>query len=295
MMRSGVIARKLGMTRVFDDSGRHVPVTVLQLDDCQVVDIRTVERDGYLAVQLGAGKAKVKNVAKAQRGQFAKAQVEPKKKMVEFRVSEDSVLEVGDQVLASHFVTGQHVDVTGTSVGKGFAGSMKRHNFHGLRASHGVSISHRSHGSTGQRQDPGRVFKGKKMAGHLGAERVTVQNLRVVATDDDRGVILVRGAVPGSEGGWVLVRDAVKRRLPDEAPVPGAVRKGPVTEDEPPAADTAPEETPSAETASESVAEPEAPESAEAAPAAEDTSADDAAQATPEDAAGSERTPETKE
>ncbi len=295
MMRSGVIARKLGMTRVFDDSGRHVPVTVLQLDDCQVVDIRTVERDGYLAVQLGAGKAKVKNVAKAQRGHFAKAQVEPKKKMVEFRVSEDSVLEVGDQVLASHFVTGQHVDVTGTSVGKGFAGSMKRHNFHGLRASHGVSISHRSHGSTGQRQDPGRVFKGKKMAGHLGAERVTVQNLRVVATDDDRGVILVRGAVPGSEGGWVLVRDAVKRRLPDEAPVPGAVRKAPVTEDEPPAADTAPEETPSAETASESVAEPEAPESAEAAPAAEDTSADDAAQATPEDAAGSEPTPETKE
>ncbi len=294
MMRSGVIARKLGMTRVFDDSGRHVPVTVLQLDDCQVVDIRTVERDGYLAVQLGAGKAKVKNVAKAQRGQFAKAQVEPKKKMVEFRVSEDSVLEVGDQVLASHFVTGQHVDVTGTSVGKGFAGSMKRHNFHGLRASHGVSISHRSHGSTGQRQDPGRVFKGKKMAGHLGAERVTVQNLRVVATDDDRGVILVRGAVPGSEGGWVLVRDAVKRRLPEEAPVPGAVRKAPIIEDEQLAADTAPEAS-AAETVAEAPAEPEASESAEAAPEAEAPTADDAAQAGPEDAAGSDPTPETKE
>lgn len=293
MMRSGVIARKLGMTRVFNDSGEHVPVTVLQLDDCQVVDVRTMERDGYLAVQLGAGKAKVKNVAKAQRGQFAKAQVEPKKKLVEFRVSEDAVLDVGDWVLASHFVAGQHVDVTGTSVGKGFAGSMKRHNFHGLRASHGVSISHRSHGSTGQRQDPGRVFKGKKMAGHLGAERVTVQNLKVVATDDDRGVILVRGAIPGSEGGWVLVRDAVKRRLPEDAPVPGAVRKAPSVEDEEPVA-----------AAPETVAEPEAPASPDAPPPAEQSPAGDVAQAAsegsdeaavPQGTADSEPTPETKE
>ena len=226
-MRTGLIAQKVGMTRVFTDDGQHVPVTVLRIDGCQVVAVRTMQRDGYAAVQLGAGKAKVKNVAKPQRGQFAAAQVEPRKKLVEFRVSEDALLDVGDELLPAHFV------VIGRSIGKGFAGVMKRHNFAGLRASHGVSISHRSHGSTGQRQDPGRVFKGKKMAGHLGDERVTVQNLTVVATDDERGLILVRGAVPGSDGGWVLIRDAVKRPRPAEAPYPGAVRKRPQEATEP--------------------------------------------------------------
>ena len=232
-MRCGVIARKMGMTRVFDDSGRHVPVTVLQIDGCQVVDIRRQDRDGYVAIQVGAGKAKVKNVTKPMRGHFAKARVEPKMKMCEFRVSDDAVLELGDEITADHFVSGQMVDVTGTSIGKGFAGAMKRHNFRGLRASHGVSISHRAHGSTGHCQDPGRVFKGKKMAGHLGDERVTVQNLQVVSTDAEAGVILVRGAVPGSKGGWVFVRDAVKRTLPEGIPLPGAVRK--------PVVDVAPE------------------------------------------------------
>lgn len=224
-MRSGLIAQKLGMTRIFDAEGQHVPVTVLKLDACQVVAVKTEDKDGYTAVQLGAGTAKVKNVSKALRGHYAKAAVEPKKKLVEFRVSADALLGVGDELTAEHFLVGQSVDVTGTSVGKGFAGSMKRWNFGGLRASHGVSVSHRSHGSTGQRQDPGRVFKGKKMAGHLGAERVTVQNLTIVSTDSARGLILVKGAVPGSEGGWVLVRDAAKRPLPKDVPFPGAVRK----------------------------------------------------------------------
>jgi large subunit ribosomal protein L3 len=224
-MRSGLIAQKLGMTRIFDAEGQHVPVTVLKLDNCQVVAVKTEEKDGYTAVQLGAGTAKVKNVSKAMRGHFAKAQVEPKRKLVEFRVSADALLGVGDELTADHFVVGQAVDVTGTSIGKGFSGVMKRWNFGGLRASHGVSISHRSHGSTGQRQDPGKVFKGKKMAGHQGAERVTVQNLTVVSTDPERGLILVRGAVPGAEGGWVLVRDAVKRPVPKDVPFPGAVRK----------------------------------------------------------------------
>ena len=224
-MRSGVIARKLGMTRVFAEDGRHVPVTVLQLDGCQVVAVRTEDADGYTAVQLGAGKAKVKRTSKAQRGHFARAQVEPKKKVAEFRVSADNLLTVGDEITADHFVPGQYVDVVGQSIGKGFAGAMKRHNFGGLRASHGVSISHRAHGSTGQCQDPGRVFKGKKMAGHMGDARVTVQNLSVVSADPDRGILLVRGAVPGSEGGWVLVSDAVKKKLPDGVPMPAAVRK----------------------------------------------------------------------
>jgi large subunit ribosomal protein L3 len=223
-MRSGVIAQKLGMTRVFTEAGEHVPVTVLRLEQCQVVAHRTGETNGYLALQIGAGTRKPKNVTRAERGNFAIAQVEPKRKMVEFRVSEDSVIPVGAEITADHFVAGQHVDVTGTSIGKGFAGAMKRHNFGGLRASHGVSISHRSHGSTGGRQDPGKVFKNKKMAGHMGSERVTTQNLKVVRTDAERGLILVEGAVPGAKGGWILVRDAVKRKLPVGVPMPGKFR-----------------------------------------------------------------------
>nr|HRQ80549.1 50S ribosomal protein L3 [Azospirillaceae bacterium] len=208
-MRSGLIAQKVGMTRVFTDEGEHVPVTVLKVDGCQVVAVRTEDKDGYSAVQLGAGAIKVKNVTKAERGHFAKASVEPKRKVAEFRVAPDAVIEVGAELSAAHFVPGQFVDVTGTSIGKGFAGGMKRWNFGGLRASHGVSVSHRSHGSTGNRQDPGKVFKNKKMAGHLGHEQVTVLNLKVVSVDEDRGLILLKGAVPGSDGGWVRVRDAV--------------------------------------------------------------------------------------
>ena len=223
-MRSGVIAQKVGMTRVFTDAGEHVPVTVLRLDGCQVVAHRTVEKNGYVALQLGAGKAKVKNVSKAERGRFAVAQVEPRKKLTEFRVTEDALIPVGSEITADHFIPGQFVDVTGTSTGKGFAGGMKRWNFGGLRASHGVSISHRSIGSTGGRQDPGKTFKNKKMPGHLGVERVTTQNLRVVQTDPERGLILVEGAVPGVAGGWISVRDAVKRALPKDAPVPGKFR-----------------------------------------------------------------------
>src|SRR5690349_24513041 len=219
-MRTGLIARKLGMTRVFTDEGTHIPVTVLQVDNCQVVAVRTDDKDGYTAVQLGVGAAKTKNVSKPQRGHFAKAKVEPKARLAEFRVSEDAVLEVGAEITAAHFLPGQFVDVAGTSIGKGYAGAMKRHNFGGLRATHGVSISHRSHGSTGQRQDPGKTFKGKKMAGHLGAVRVTTQNLRVVAVDGERGLIMLRGAVPGSDGGFVFVSDAVKRKAPEGLPFP---------------------------------------------------------------------------
>lgn len=224
-MRSGVIAQKLGMTRVFNDDGENIPVTVLKLDQCQVVAHRTKDKNGYVALQVGVGKAKVKNVSKAERGRFAQAQVEPKRKLAEFRVSEDAVIPVGAEILADHFVAGQFVDVTGTSTGKGFAGGMKRWNFSGLRASHGVSISHRSIGSTGANQDPGRVFKGKKMPGHLGAERVTTQNLKVVQTDPERGLILVAGAVPGVKGGYIHIRDAVKRALPEDAPRPGKFRE----------------------------------------------------------------------
>ena len=223
-MRSGVIATKLGMTRVFTDAGEHVPVTVLKLDTCQVVAQRTVEKNGYCAVQLGAGVSKVKNVSKAERGHFAVASVEPKMKVVEFRVSPEAMLPVGAELTADHFVPGQFVDVSGTSIGKGFAGGMKRWNFRGLRATHGVSVSHRSIGSTGGRQDPGKTFKNKKMAGHMGAERITTQNLRVVQTDVARGLILVEGSVPGSAGGWIHVRDAVKRALPKDAPQPGKFR-----------------------------------------------------------------------
>jgi large subunit ribosomal protein L3 len=224
-MRSGLLAQKVGMTRIFTDAGEHVPVTVLKLEQCQVVAHRTQEANGYTALQLGAGRRKVKNVTRAQRGHFAKAHVEPKAKVVEFRVSPDNLIEVGAELTADHFVPGQYVDVTGTSIGKGFAGAMKRWNFGGLRATHGVSISHRSHGSTGNRQDPGKTFAGKKMAGHYGDERVTTQNLKIVRTDVERGLILVRGAIPGSKGGWVMVKDAVKKPLPKEAPIPGAFRK----------------------------------------------------------------------
>ncbi len=224
-MRSGVIAQKVGMTRVYNDAGEHVPVTVLKLENCQVVAHRTEEKNGYTALQLGAGTVKVKNVSKAQRGHFAAASVEPKRELAEFRVSPENLIEVGAEITADHFVPGQFVDVTGTSIGKGFAGSMKRWNFSGGRATHGNSVSHRVHGSTGQRQDPGKVFKGKKMAGHLGDERVTTQNLKIVMTDVDRGLILVEGAVPGAKGGWILIRDAVKKKLPDGVPVPGKFRK----------------------------------------------------------------------
>ncbi|WP_069880164.1 50S ribosomal protein L3 [Bosea sp. BIWAKO-01] len=220
-MRSGVIAQKVGMTRIFTDAGEHIPVTVLKLDTCQVVAHRTIEKNGYVAVQLGSGLAKVKNVSKAERGHFAVAKVEPKRQVVEFRVSNDALIPVGAELTADHFVVGQFVDVSGTTTGKGFAGGMKRWNFGGLRATHGVSVSHRSIGSTGGRQDPGKTFKNKKMPGHLGAERVTTQNLRVVQTDAERGLILVEGAVPGVAGGWIHVRDAVKRALPKDAPLPG--------------------------------------------------------------------------
>ncbi|MCB5175631.1 50S ribosomal protein L3 [Microvirga lenta] len=223
-MRSGVIAQKLGMTRIFTDAGEHVPVTVLKVDQCQVVAHRTKEKNGYTALQVGVGKAKVKNVSKAERGRFAVAQVEPKRKLAEFRVSEDAVIPVGAEITADHFIAGQFVDVTGITTGKGFAGGMKRWNFGGLRATHGVSVSHRSIGSTGGRQDPGKTFKNKKMPGHLGVERVTTQNLRVVSTDVERGLILVEGAVPGVAGGWIFVRDAVKRKLPKDVPMPGAFR-----------------------------------------------------------------------
>ena len=223
-MRSGVIAQKVGMTRVYNDAGEHVPVTVLKVENLQVVAQRTRDKNGYTAVQLGAGLAKVKRTSKAMRGVFAQASVEPKRKVVEFRVSEDNMIDIGAEITADHFVPGQIVDVTGTSIGKGFAGAMKRHNFGGLRATHGVSVSHCSHGSTGQRQDPGKVFKNKKMAGHMGDVRVTTQNLVIVRTDPEKGLILVRGAVPGSKGGWIEVRDAVKASLPENAPKPAALR-----------------------------------------------------------------------
>ena len=224
MLRTGVIAKKLGMTRLFLEDGKQVPVTVLQLDGLQVVAQRTADKDGYTAVQLGAGAAKAKRTTAAMRGHFAKASVAPKRKVAEFRVSPDNLIEVGEEITADHYFAGQFVDIAGTSIGKGFAGAMKRHNFGGLRASHGVSISHRSHGSTGQCQDPGKVFKGKKMAGHLGAVRVTTQNLQVIKTDSERGLIMVKGAVPGSAGGWVTVKDAVKKPVPENVILPAALK-----------------------------------------------------------------------
>ncbi|MCR5875362.1 50S ribosomal protein L3 [Phenylobacterium sp. J426] len=259
-MRTGVIAKKLGMARFFDEAGVHVPVTVLSLEGCQVVGQRTADKDGYVALQLGAGSKKPKNTSKALRGHFAKGQVEPKAKVVEFRVSEDNLIDVGAELTADHFVPGQKIDITGTTVGKGFAGAMKRWNFGGLRATHGVSVSHRSHGSTGNRQDPGRTFPGKKMAGHYGQETVTTLNLTVWRVDAERGLILVKGAVPGSEGSFVKIRDAVKSPLPADAPKPGAFRSAGA----PTPVEAAAEEAPAEDVATE-------------APAAEATEAGDQA------------------
>lgn len=263
-MRTGLIAQKLGMTRRFSDAdGRHVPVTVLKIDDCQVVAKRTTEKDGYNALQLGIGSVKVKNLSKALRGHFAKAKVEPKKKLTEFRVADDALVDVGAQLSAAHFIPGQYVDVAGTSIGKGFAGAMKRHGFAGLRASHGVSISHRSHGSTGQCQDPGKVFKGKKMAGQMGNRRVSTQNLIIVETDPERGLILVRGAVPGSKGSYVAIRDAAKRVRPDDVPYPAAILGQEMAaadaSDEAPAEEPAVEEAPKEEAPKEEKPAEEAP------------------------------------
>ena len=223
-MRSGAIAQKVGMTRIFTEAGEHVPVTVLRLANCQVVAHRSTDKNGYVALQLGSGTRKPGTMTKAERGHFATAQVEPKRKLAEFRVQESDLIPIGAEITADHFAVGQFVDVTGISIGKGFAGPMKRWNFGGLRASHGVSISHRSHGSTGGRQDPGKTFKNKKMAGHLGVERVTTLNLKVVQTDVERGLILVEGAVPGHKGGWITLRDAVKKKLPDGIARPGRFR-----------------------------------------------------------------------
>jgi large subunit ribosomal protein L3 len=223
-MRVGLVTEKLGMTSVYNAEGNRVPVTLLKINSCQVVGVKTVETDGYNAVQIGIGVAKAKRVSKAVKGHFAKAKVEPKKKVVEFRINDKTaMLEAGAVITAAHFVAGQYVDATGTTIGKGFAGAMKRHNFRGLEASHGVSVSHRSHGSTGQRQDPGKVFKGKKMAGHMGDIRVTIQNLEIVASDAEKGLIVVKGAIPGHKGSYVIIRDAVKRALPENAPYPAAI------------------------------------------------------------------------
>ena len=265
VQRVGLIARKEGMTRIFDEDGRHVPVTVLKVDNCQVTAVRSEEKDGYVAVQLGAGAAKVKRTSKANRGHFAKAKVEPKKKLAEFRVSNENVLEVGSELGANHFIAGQFVDVTGTSIGKGFAGAMKRHNFGGMRASHGVSISHRAHGSTGQCQEPGKVFKGKKMAGQMGNERVTTQNLEIVAVDLEDNLILVKGAVPGAKSGWVLISDAVKKPLPEGLPMPAGFR-----EEFKPAVDAPAEEAPTEDAVVDApVAEEAAAETPVEAPAEE--------------------------
>jgi large subunit ribosomal protein L3 len=276
-MRTGVIAKKLGMARFFDEAGTHVPVTVLSLEGCQVVAQRTQDKDGYVALQLGAGAKKAKNTSKAMRGHFAKAEVEPKRTIMEFRVSEDMLIDVGAELTADHYLPGQKIDITGTTVGKGFQGAMKRWNFGGMRATHGVSVSHRAHGSTGQRQDPGKTFKGKKMAGHLGQETVTTLNLTVWRVDVERGLILVKGAVPGTEGSFVKIRDAVKIAAPKDIPTPGAFRKAGqeaapsiAAEDETPVVEAAAEaEAPAAEEPAVTEAE---------APAAEATEAGDEAQ-----------------
>jgi len=268
MLRSGIIAKKVGMTRIFQEDGKQIPVTVLQLDSLQVVAQRTADKHGYTAVQLGAGTAKAKRTSQAMRGHFAAAKVEPKRKVAEFRVDADALINVGEEITADHYFEGQFVDVSGTSIGKGFAGAMKRHNFGGLRATHGVSISHRSHGSTGQCQDPGKVFKGKKMAGHMGAAKVTTQNLQVVKTDAGRGLIMVKGAVPGSKGGWVTVKDAVKKPFPENAILPAALKSA--AEEAAKAAEAAAVEAAAAEAeAAEAAAAEQAAQEAEALKAAE--------------------------
>ena len=272
-MRTGVIAKKLGMARFFDEAGTHVPVTVLSLEGCTVVAQRTQDKDGYVALQLGAGTKKPKNTSKAMRGHFAKGEVEPKRKLVEFRVSEDMLIDVGSEITADHFLPGQKIDVTGTTVGKGFQGAMKRWNFGGMRATHGVSVSHRAHGSTGQRQDPGKTFKGKKMAGHLGQETVTTLNLTVWRVDVERGLILVKGAVPGTEGDFVKIRDAVKIAAPAGVPTPGAFRKA----GEEPKAPAAEEEAPALVEAAAEAPAAEAPATETEAPAAQAPEAGDEA------------------
>lgn len=279
-MRTGLIAKKAGMTRLFDEEGRQVPVTVLKIENCQVTNVRTQDKDGYVAVQLGAGAAKLKRVAKAQREQYAKAKIEPKQKVAEFRVSDDNVLEIGAELGANHFLAGQFVDIAGTTIGKGFAGAMKRHNFGGMRASHGVSISHRAHGSTGQCQDPGKVFKNKKMAGHMGAVSQTTQNLKVIATDVEEGLVMVKGSVPGAKNGWVYITDAVKKPAPEGVPLPAGLKKDGLAElkadvandeaeavDENTATETA--EAPAETPVKEEAAPAEAEAKAEEAPAAE--------------------------
>ena len=281
-MRSGVLAQKIGMTRLFTETGEHVPVTVLRLGNCQVLGHRTKEKNGYVALQLGAGLRKVQSTTKADRGHFAVAKVEPKRKLAEFRVDEDALIPIGAEITADHFVVGQYVDVTGTSTGKGWAGPMKRWNFAGLRASHGVSISHRSHGSTGGRQDPGKTFKNKKMAGHLGVDRVTTLNLKVRQTDIERGLILVEGAVPGVKGGWIMVRDAVKKKLPSDVPKPGKFKLAD-------AAPAAKADEPVAESAKPETA-PQAQQAAQAAAALQPA----AARAAPKSEAKSETKPEAK-
>ena len=277
MLRTGLIAKKVGMTRLFMADGRQIPVTVLSLENLQVVAQRTADTNGYTAVQLGAGNAKAKRTSQAMRGHFAAAKVEPKRKVAEFRVAPENMINVGETLTANHYFEGQYVDVCGTSIGKGFQGAMKRHNFGGLRATHGVSVSHRSHGSTGQCQDPGKVFKGKKMAGHMGSARVTTQNLQVVKTDADRGVIMVKGAVPGSKGGWVTIKDAVKKPTPENVMYPAGLKS--MDEEakrlaEEAAAAAAAEEAAAAKAAAE--AEQAALEAADA-EAANEASADDAA------------------
>ena len=272
-MRSGVIARKVGMTRIFTDAGEHIPVTVLKLDKCQVVGQRTQDKHGYTAVQLGAGMAKVKNVSRAERGHFAVAKVEPKRKVMEFRVSPENMIDVGEELITDHYFEGQYVDVTGISVGKGFAGAMKRHGFSGLRATHGVSISHRSHGSTGQCQDPGKVFKGKKMAGQMGNKQCTTLNLRVVKTDMERGLIMVRGAVPGAKGGWVAINDAVKKPIPENAILPAGLRSA-AAEANRLAEEAATQATAEAEAEAQATAEAQAAEAASVKDAAEASEAD---------------------
>ncbi len=276
-MRSGVIAKKVGMTRVFTDEGVGIPVTVLHMDNVQVVAQRTKDKHGYSAVQLGVGFAKAKNTTKPMRGHFAAAKVEPKRKLAEFRVSDDNMLNVGQEIIAAHYLPGQYVDVTGTTIGKGFAGAMKRHNFSGLRATHGVSVSHRSHGSTGQCQDPGKVFKGKKMAGHMGNTRVTTQNLQVVRIDVDRGLVLIKGAVPGPKGSWVMIRDAHKRPVLEGVMYPAATRsKAAEAAELAEEAEATMAEEAAADLEAQQVAEAEAAEEARIEMEAEDKGSDDA-------------------